>query len=99
MERPGTMPKECAHEIGLRMELFDQKGVRQVIRVIPDKSKDIGFQGHYLLHHKNPPPLVICENTLQACDLPESLEQHPSRPPPEIKRNRHKTPLSRHGNC
>jgi hypothetical protein len=31
--------------------------------------------------------------------LPESLEQHPSRPPPEIKRNRHKTPLSRHGNC
>ena len=50
LERPGTMPKECAHEIGLRMELFDQKGVRQVIRVIPDKSKDIGFQGLYLLH-------------------------------------------------
>ena len=44
------MPKECAHEIGLLMELFDQKGVRQVFRVITDKSKDIGFQGLYLLH-------------------------------------------------
>ena len=74
LERLGTMTKECAPAIGQLMELFDQKGVRQVIRVIPDKSKDIGFQVLYLLHYKNPPPLVICENMAQACDLLESLE-------------------------
>lgn len=74
LERVGIMTKECAPGIGRLMELFDQKGVRQVIRVIPDKSKDIGFQVLYLLHYKNPPPLVICENMLQACDLLESLE-------------------------
>lgn len=74
LERLGNMTKECAPAIGRLMELFDQKGVRQVIRVIPDKSKDIGFQVLYLLHYKIPPPLVICQNMSQACDLLESLE-------------------------
>lgn len=75
LERMVSMPKECAHEIGQLMEIFDKKGVRQVIRVIPDKSKDIGFQVLYHLHYKKPPPLVICENMNAACEVLESLEQ------------------------
>lgn len=74
LERLGTMPKECAHGIGLLMEMFDQKGERQVVRVIPDKSKDIGFQVLYLLHYKNPPPLVICESMNEACAVLEAVE-------------------------
>ena len=74
LERLGSMPKECAKEIGQFMEMFDQKGVRQVIRVIPDKSKDIGFQVLYVLHYKNPPPLIVCERMSEACAVLESLE-------------------------
>jgi hypothetical protein len=48
------------------MELFDRKGVAQVVRVIPDKTKDIGLQVLYLLHYKNPPPLIVCESILEA---------------------------------
>ena len=73
LERLGTMPKECAREIGQLMEMFDQKGVRQVIRVIPDKTKDIGFQVLYILHYKKPPPLVICDSMSEACEVLESL--------------------------
>ena len=75
LENVGAMPKECAPEIGLLMEMFDQKGVRLVIRVIPDKTKDIGFQVLYLLHYKKPPPLVVCESMVQACEVLESLER------------------------
>jgi hypothetical protein len=75
LERLGSMPKECAPEIGQLMELFDRKGVRQVIRAIPDKTKDIGFQVLYLLHYKKPPPLVVCESMREACDVLESMER------------------------
>jgi hypothetical protein len=74
LERLGSMTKECAPEIGQLMEMFDQKGVQQVIRVIPDKSKDIGFQVLYLLHYKHPPPLVICDSMRDACEVLESFE-------------------------
>jgi hypothetical protein len=74
LDRLRSMPKECAREIGQLMEMFDRKGVRQVIRVIPDKTKDIGFQVLYLLHYKNPPPLVICDSMAEACEVLESLE-------------------------
>ena len=66
LERLHFMSKECAPEIGWLMELFDRKGVAQVIRVIPDKTKDIGLQVLYLLHYKNPPPLIVCASILEA---------------------------------
>jgi len=42
-----------AAEIGKVMELCDQKGIGLVVRVIPDKSKDIGFNilSHFHYHH------------------------------------------------
>jgi hypothetical protein len=65
LERMDSMGKECAKEIGNLMELFDQRGIGKVIRVIPDKAKDIGFQILYLLHYAHHPPVQICESLRQ----------------------------------
>lgn len=65
LERMDSMGKECAKEIGNLMELFDQRGIGKVIRVIPDKAKDIGLQILYLLHYSHHPPVQIRESLSQ----------------------------------
>lgn len=38
-----AMEYACAPEIETTMDLFRQKGVAEVVRVVPDARKDIGF--------------------------------------------------------
>jgi hypothetical protein len=38
-----SMEASCAPELGAVMELCSGKGVSTVVRVIPDRKKDIGF--------------------------------------------------------
>ena len=38
-----SMEVDCAPDIGVLMELFSARGMAAVVRVIPDSSKDIGF--------------------------------------------------------
>jgi hypothetical protein len=38
-----SMDVECAHELGAIMELCESKGLANSIRVVPDKTKDIGL--------------------------------------------------------
>ena len=61
LERVDSMCLPCSQEIGKLMEICDKSGIEKVIRVIPDKKKDIGFQILYLMHYKNPPPVFVCE--------------------------------------
>jgi len=62
-----TMSLDCAPEIAKTMELCAEKGVKLIVRVIPDSSKDIGFsilsQFHY---RKNKPRTVVCESLGEA---------------------------------
>src|SRR5262245_42849907 len=48
------MSGDCASEIGKFMELFDQKGLELVVRVIPDQTKDIGLNilSRFHYHHR-----------------------------------------------
>jgi len=49
-----SMDASCAPELGAIMDLCSAKGMATVVQVIPDPSKDIGFDLISQFHH-NPP--------------------------------------------
>ena len=61
-----SMDAACAAEIGKAMELYDQKGVGLVVRVIPDPAKDIGLNILSLFHYHQRPRTVTCETMTEA---------------------------------
>ena len=61
-----SMDVACAPEMGKVMELFDQKGVGLVVRVIPDSNKDIGLNILSLFHYWHHPKTVTCKNMAEA---------------------------------
>lgn len=65
----GSMEVECGAEIGKMMELCDQKGVKMVVRVIPDPMKDIGLGILTLFHYRHRPRTVTCESMVEAARL------------------------------
>jgi hypothetical protein len=46
-----AMDYECAPEIQATMDLFRKKGVAEVLRVMPDLHKDIGFKVMSFFHY------------------------------------------------
>jgi hypothetical protein len=60
------LEKDCDKEIARAMELFDEKGVSLVVRVIPDPSKDIGLKILALFHYADLPQTVTCANMVEA---------------------------------
>ena len=56
----------CASEIGKFMELFDEKGISLVVRIIPDPKKDIGLNILSLFHYRKRPRIVTCDNFTEA---------------------------------
>jgi hypothetical protein len=46
-----SMDPECALDLGAMMDLCSKKGVKGIIRVIPDPQKDIGFTILSHLHY------------------------------------------------
>jgi len=67
--RLGSMSADCASEIGKIMQLCGQKGVKLVVRVIPDPTKDIGLNVLSLFHYPRRPRMVSCGNMVEAAKL------------------------------
>ena len=60
------MNPECLTEIGRTMDLIDQKGVRLIVRVIPDPTKDIGLNILTVFHYPHQPRVITCQNLVEA---------------------------------
>jgi hypothetical protein len=60
------METACATELGQFMDLMDQHGVSQVVRVIPDPKKDIGMNILTILHYRRRPRVVTCATMTEA---------------------------------
>ena len=56
----------CAAEIRTLMDVCREKGVAQVVRVIPDPKKDIGFGLMSLFHYGHVVPVVTCQTLAEA---------------------------------
>lgn len=64
-----SMDTACVAEIGKVMEVFDQKGVGLVVRVIPNPAKDIGLNILSLFHYRHRPRAATCETMSEAAEL------------------------------
>jgi hypothetical protein len=64
------MDFECAPELGAIMELCNARGLASVVRVIPDKSKDIGVN---LMSHFHYSPSVRVHHFETLADAVSSL--------------------------
>jgi hypothetical protein len=63
---------ECATEVGALMESFVGAGVGRVVRVIPDDSKDIGFNIMGVFHYPKGLPVMNCQNFQEAARFLEA---------------------------
>jgi hypothetical protein len=66
-----SMDTDCVEELGKMMELFDQHGLEQVVRVIPDPTKDIGFNILARFHYHHNPRITNCKTMIEAAKLLE----------------------------
>ncbi len=71
LDRLESMDTDCVEELGKMMELFDRHGLKQVVRVIPDPSKDIGFNILARFHYHNNPRITNCATMIEAVRLLE----------------------------
>jgi len=60
------MDYACAVEISKIMDSCRKKGVAEVVRVIPDSKKDIGFKVMSFFHYGHAVPIVTCETLKEA---------------------------------
>ena len=56
-----SMDLTCAEPIGRMMDLFNEKGVGLVVRVIPDATMDIGFNILGIFHYLKPLQIIFCK--------------------------------------
>ncbi len=63
-----SMDVTCASEIAATMDMCRRKGVGEVIRVIPDPTKDIGFKLMSLFHYDHGIPIVTCATLSEALE-------------------------------
>lgn len=61
-----TMDVACAPYIVRVMDLCNQHGVSKVVRVIPDRHKDIGLNIMSLFHYRRRIAIVTCETVVEA---------------------------------
>jgi hypothetical protein len=71
LDRLESMDTDCVDELGKIMELLDQRGLEQVVRVIPDPAKDIGLNILARFHYHNNPRITNCETMIEAAKLLE----------------------------
>jgi ketol-acid reductoisomerase len=65
------MDTDCVAGLGKIMELLDQRGLEQVVRVIPDPAKDIGFNILARFHYHHNPRITNCKTMIEAARLLE----------------------------
>jgi len=61
-----SMGLESMNVISRMMEVFDRSGVGMIVRVIPDPSKDIGFNIYTIFHYPHHPQVVTCQTMTEA---------------------------------
>ena len=63
-----TMGLDCRAELGANMDMISEAGVGRVVRIIPDPSKDIGFNILAFFHYRNHPQIINCTNLKDALE-------------------------------
>lgn len=66
LERLQSMEVDCVAELGKTMEMLDRHGVKLVVRVIPDSTKDIGFNILMAFHYRDQPRVITCKSMIEA---------------------------------
>jgi hypothetical protein len=61
-----TMDPACAADLGAAMALLSEGGMANVVRVIPDPAKDIGFNIISVFHFHHPVKIHTRENLAEA---------------------------------
>jgi len=61
-----TMDVSCAPYIRQAMDLFNEKGITAVVRVIPDPTLDIGLQIMSLFHYGHDVRIITCATLEEA---------------------------------
>ncbi|HEY0793090.1 MAG TPA: hypothetical protein VGD78_18640 [Chthoniobacterales bacterium] len=69
LSRLESMDLSCAPEIGAMMDLFSEKQVGTIVRVVPDPHKDIGLNIMSRFHYGSNVRFITCE------DLPTALQK------------------------
>ena len=54
------------HYIDMMMDVCNKKKVSQVIRIIPDASKDVGFGIMSIFHYSNKVHIITCKTMVEA---------------------------------
>ncbi len=63
-----SMDIECVDDLAGMMDAFRVSGAQCVIRVVPDREKDIGFNILSIVHYRGLVRVVIVESVLAAAD-------------------------------
>ena len=61
-----SMDIHCMPNITRTMEQASRHGIKRVVRIVPDPSKDIGFNIMSLFHYPHGLPIITCENKEEA---------------------------------
>ena len=64
-----SMDTDCVEVIGKIMEILDRHGLKQVVRVIPDPTKDIGLNNLSRFHHSHNLQITNCKTMSEAVKL------------------------------
>lgn len=64
-----SMDVLCAPHIESAMEMFNEKGVSEVVRIIPNPKLDIGFQIMSYFHYRGDVHIMTCESLDEAMNL------------------------------
>jgi hypothetical protein len=67
--RLNSMDTACVEELGKLMDLFDQHGLKQVVRVVPDPARDIGLNILARFHYHHNPRITNCKTMTDAAKL------------------------------
>ena len=69
LERLESMDIGCVKIVGKMMEVMEQHGMELIVRVIPDPTKDIGFNLISRFHYHRSPRTVTCKTMAEADSL------------------------------
>ena len=61
-----SMELDCAAELTRVMDTFKAKGVGSVVRIVPDPSKDIGFNILSIIHYRRGVRVATCQTAEEA---------------------------------
>jgi len=69
LERLEAMDIGCANIVGKMMEVMEHHGMDLIVRVIPDPTKDIGFNIISRFHYRRSPRTATCKTMSEAGKL------------------------------